>query len=249
MLTRSSAPPARFTTCLEAFSFIQMQHPLVDIQKFVIEIPATLPAHIKARSSRSKYFDLDVRDIKMRSLYTVFFAPHCNFRSLSPCSLASTSAPAAPAPSSSTAQATSSPHTPPTTRRSTPSTSAGLSRTPRTGGARPGGHPGALKAAATAGHGSRDRRRRPHRPDARLRHARRRGPVLRPALIWCDQRTQREADWLDRTSATKRSSSSSANPALPNFTLTKLLWVREHQPEIFARIAHVLCPKDYVRFA
>ena len=34
---------------------------------------------------------------------------------------------------------------------------------------------------------------------------------------------------------------------MPNFTLTKLLWVREHQPEIFARIAHVLCPKDYVR--
>jgi len=39
-----------------------------------------------------------------------------------------------------------------------------------------------------------------------------------------------------------------ANPALPNFTLTKLLWVRKHEPEIFARIAHVLCPKDYVRY-
>jgi xylulokinase len=38
------------------------------------------------------------------------------------------------------------------------------------------------------------------------------------------------------------------NPALPNFTLTKLLWVREHQPEIFAKISHVLCPKDYVRY-
>src|SRR5581483_1873745 len=38
------------------------------------------------------------------------------------------------------------------------------------------------------------------------------------------------------------------NPALPNFTLTKLLWVRDNEPEIFARIAHVLCPKDYVRF-
>ena len=38
------------------------------------------------------------------------------------------------------------------------------------------------------------------------------------------------------------------NPALPNFTLTKLLWVRDHEPEVFARIAHVLCPKDYVRF-
>ena len=39
-----------------------------------------------------------------------------------------------------------------------------------------------------------------------------------------------------------------ANPALPNFTLTKLLWVRKHEPEIFGRIAHVLCPKDYVRY-
>ena len=39
-----------------------------------------------------------------------------------------------------------------------------------------------------------------------------------------------------------------ANPALPNFTLTKLLWVRKHEPEIFARIAHILCPKDYVRY-
>ena len=38
------------------------------------------------------------------------------------------------------------------------------------------------------------------------------------------------------------------NPALPNFTLTKLLWVRDHEPEIFAHIAHVLCPKDYVRY-
>ncbi len=38
------------------------------------------------------------------------------------------------------------------------------------------------------------------------------------------------------------------NPALPNFTLTKLLWVKTHQPEIFAKIRHVMCPKDYVRY-
>jgi xylulokinase len=73
------------------------------------------------------------------------------------------------------------------------------------------------------------------------------GKVLRPALIWCDQRTQPQCDWLTETIGYERLIELVANPALPNFTLTKLLWVREHQPEIFARIAHVLCPKDYVR--
>ena len=74
------------------------------------------------------------------------------------------------------------------------------------------------------------------------------GAVLRPALIWCDQRTQPQCDWLTETIGFARLIELTCNPALPNFTLTKLLWVREHQPEIFAKIAHVLCPKDYVRF-
>ena len=73
------------------------------------------------------------------------------------------------------------------------------------------------------------------------------GEVLRPALIWCDQRTQPECDWLEETIGRARLIELVSNPALPNFTLTKLLWVREHQPEIFARIEHVLCPKDFVR--
>jgi xylulokinase len=74
------------------------------------------------------------------------------------------------------------------------------------------------------------------------------GSVLRPALIWCDQRTQPECDWLEAKIGRARLIELTCNPALPNFTLTKLLWVRTHQPEIFARIAHVLCPKDYVRY-
>jgi len=73
------------------------------------------------------------------------------------------------------------------------------------------------------------------------------GKVLRPALIWCDQRTQPQCDWLTQTIGYERLIELTANPALPNFTLTKLLWVREHQPQIFAQIAHVLCPKDFVR--
>jgi xylulokinase len=74
------------------------------------------------------------------------------------------------------------------------------------------------------------------------------GQVLRPALIWCDQRTQPQCDWLTQKIGFNRLIELTCNPALPNFTLTKLLWVRDHQPEIFARIAHVLCPKDYVRY-
>jgi xylulokinase len=74
------------------------------------------------------------------------------------------------------------------------------------------------------------------------------GQVLRPALIWCDQRTQPECDWLEAKIGRERLIELTCNPALPNFTLTKLLWVRAHQPEIFGRIAHVLCPKDYIRY-
>jgi xylulokinase len=74
------------------------------------------------------------------------------------------------------------------------------------------------------------------------------GAVLRPSLIWCDQRTQPQCDWLTEKIGYERLIELTANPALPNFTLTKLLWVRDHQHEIFAKIAHVLCPKDYVRY-
>jgi xylulokinase len=74
------------------------------------------------------------------------------------------------------------------------------------------------------------------------------GKVLRPALIWCDQRTQPECDWLTERIGFERLIELTCNPALPNFTLTKLLWVREHEPEVFGKIAHVLCPKDYVRY-
>jgi len=74
------------------------------------------------------------------------------------------------------------------------------------------------------------------------------GRVLRPSLIWCDQRTDAQCDWLHERIGRERLIELTCNPALPNFTLTKLLWVRDHEPEVFARIAHVLCPKDYVRF-
>src|SRR5580698_8067583 len=74
------------------------------------------------------------------------------------------------------------------------------------------------------------------------------GAVLRPSLIWCDTRTQPECDWLHDKIGYEKLIELTCNPALPNFTLTKLLWVKTHQPEIFAKIRHIMCPKDYVRY-
>ncbi|HEV2983195.1 MAG TPA: xylulokinase, partial [Vicinamibacterales bacterium] len=74
------------------------------------------------------------------------------------------------------------------------------------------------------------------------------GDVLRPAIIWCDQRTEAECRWLDDTIGPDRLLQLTSNPALTNFTLTKLLWVRSHEPDVWSRVRHVLLPKDYVRF-
>ena len=74
------------------------------------------------------------------------------------------------------------------------------------------------------------------------------GRVLRPSIIWCDQRTEAECRWLDETIGRSRLLDLTSNPALTNFTLTKLLWVRTHEPDVWRRVRHVLLPKDYVRF-
>jgi len=72
--------------------------------------------------------------------------------------------------------------------------------------------------------------------------------VLRPSLIWCDLRTQPQCDWLNTKLGESKIIDLTCNPALTNFTLTKLLWVRDNEPEIWKRFRHVLLPKDYVRF-
>jgi xylulokinase len=72
--------------------------------------------------------------------------------------------------------------------------------------------------------------------------------VVRPALIWCDVRTQKQCDDLDKKIGHDRIIQLTCNPALPNFTLTKFLWVREHEPENWKRLRSVMLPKDYVRF-
>ena len=71
--------------------------------------------------------------------------------------------------------------------------------------------------------------------------------VLRPALIWCDQRTAAECRYLNDTIGPRRLVELTSNPALTNFTLTKLLWVRTNEPGIWRRFQSFLLPKDYVR--
>jgi xylulokinase len=72
--------------------------------------------------------------------------------------------------------------------------------------------------------------------------------VLRPAIIWCDQRSADQCRNLTATVGAARLIKFTCNPALTGFTLPKLLWVRDHEPETFQRVRSVLLPKDYVRF-
>lgn len=74
------------------------------------------------------------------------------------------------------------------------------------------------------------------------------GKVVRPALIWCDVRTQKQCDDLTNQLGRARLIELTANPALANFTLTKFLWTRDNEPEIWRRVRRVMLPKDYVRF-
>jgi xylulokinase len=71
--------------------------------------------------------------------------------------------------------------------------------------------------------------------------------VIRPALIWCDQRTEAQCQELDRTIGTDRLIQLTCNPPLTNFTLTKLMWVRQQEPQNWQRVRKVMLPKDYVR--
>lgn len=72
--------------------------------------------------------------------------------------------------------------------------------------------------------------------------------IVRPALIWCDQRSQPQVDWINAQVGEEFVLKSTANPMLTGFTLPKLLWVRDHEPENFARVKKLLLPKDYIRF-
>ncbi len=71
--------------------------------------------------------------------------------------------------------------------------------------------------------------------------------VLRPAILWNDQRTAAECDAIRAAVGAERLIAITGNDALTGFTAPKLVWVRDHEPDVWKRVAHVLLPKDYVR--
>ena len=72
--------------------------------------------------------------------------------------------------------------------------------------------------------------------------------VIRPSIIWCDQRTAAEVAWMNENVGEKKLIEITANPALTGWTAAKILWVKNNEPENFAKIAHILLPKDFLRF-
>lgn len=72
--------------------------------------------------------------------------------------------------------------------------------------------------------------------------------VIRPAILWNDGRTQAECDYLNNEIGREKISSYTGNMALTGFTAPKLLWVKKHEPENFAKIKKVMLPKDYAAY-
>ena len=72
--------------------------------------------------------------------------------------------------------------------------------------------------------------------------------VIRPAILWNDGRTGEEVDYLNTVVGTEKLSALTANIAFAGFTAPKLLWMRKHEPENFARIAKIMLPKDYINY-
>ncbi len=75
-----------------------------------------------------------------------------------------------------------------------------------------------------------------------------RGHALRPAILWNDQRTGEECVWITERVGATRVLELTGNPVLTGFTAPKIVWMRRHEPDLFARMAHILLPKDYVRY-
>lgn len=70
---------------------------------------------------------------------------------------------------------------------------------------------------------------------------------LRPSIIWCDQRTDQECIEITEKVGAQKLIDITGNPALTGFTASKIKWVKNHEPEIYEQIAHILLPKDYIR--
>jgi len=74
------------------------------------------------------------------------------------------------------------------------------------------------------------------------------GEVLRKSIIWCDQRTAKECEEITERCGLDTLMRITASPALTGFTASKILWVRNNEPEIYAKCKHILLPKDYIRY-
>jgi xylulokinase len=74
------------------------------------------------------------------------------------------------------------------------------------------------------------------------------GEVLRPSILWCDQRTQAQCDYITATVGKELLVAETCNPMLTGFTAPKIIWVRDHEPAIYDRARMHLLPKDYIRF-
>src|SRR5256884_7577594 len=72
--------------------------------------------------------------------------------------------------------------------------------------------------------------------------------VLRPCIIWADQRSEAQCRWMTERVGAERLITYVSNPALPGFSAPKALWVRDNEPEIFARTRTIILPKDYIRY-
>lgn len=72
--------------------------------------------------------------------------------------------------------------------------------------------------------------------------------IIRPAILWCDQRTGAECDWITSTVGADKVVDLTSNPVLTGFTAPKIIWLRNNEPQNFAKVKKVLLPKDYVRF-
>jgi xylulokinase len=72
--------------------------------------------------------------------------------------------------------------------------------------------------------------------------------VVRPAILWCDQRTEEECREITEKVGERRLIDLTANPALTGFTLPKIWWVKKHEPELWSRVRSLMLPKDYIRF-
>ena len=74
------------------------------------------------------------------------------------------------------------------------------------------------------------------------------GNLLRKSIIWCDQRTAKECEEITQKIGAENLIKITANPALTGFTASKIMWVKNNEPEIYEKCAHILLPKDFIRY-